>query len=148
VTSTLLKRRAVVAAIVAVVAVVILVIAVAAGGSDHSAVSPTSPSSSSSSTLVRGPAGSAPSIAGSIVTIVGRVQRVDPSGDFVINDGHVEYTIAMSTAVKIADLTGAGLSPDVIQANSSIQVTGALTGSTITAQTVVVPTSAATPPTT
>jgi uncharacterized protein YdeI (BOF family) len=152
VTGTLLKRRAVVAAIVAVVAVVIVVIAVAAGGSDGPAASP---SSSPSPTLVQGPAGSAPSVAGSIVTIagnivtiVGTVERVDPNGDFAINDGHVDYTIAMSTKVKIADLAGADLSPHAIQVNTSIQVTGALAGSTITAESVVVPASAPTPPTT
>jgi len=143
VNNRLLKNKPVVVAIVVVlvVAVVIAVIAIAGGGSDD-------PTDASSTTLVQGAGGSSPSIAGSIVTIVGTVQRIDPSGDFLINDGHVDYAVAMSTAAEVTDLTGAKLSPDAIQVNSSVQVTGALTGSTITAHTVVVPSSPAPPPST
>jgi hypothetical protein len=136
------KDRRVVAAIVVVLVIAIVVIVIALSGSNDQAIPP----KVTSSTLAQGPAGSSPAVAGTIVTIVGTVQKLDPSGDFVINDGHVDYTIAMSPAVKIADLGGTQLSPDVIQISTSIQVTGALAGSTITAQSVVVPTSGATSP--
>jgi hypothetical protein len=136
------KDRRVVAAIVAAIVIAIVVVVIAVSGSDDPAVPP----KVTSSTLAQGPGGSSPSVAGTIVTIVGTVQKLDPSGDFVINNGHVDYTIAMSPLVKIADLGGTQLSPNVIQVGTSIQVTGALAGSTITAQSVVVPTSGATNP--
>jgi len=138
------NRRATVAAVVGALAVAIVIVVMALGGSDDTPA----PAQSTTSSVAAATGGSSPAIAGNIVTVVGTVQKVEPSGDFVINDGHVDYTIAMSPAVKIEDLGGAELSRDAIQVSTSIQVTGPLTDSTISAQTVVVPTGVATPPTT
>lgn len=74
------------------------------------------------------------------VTIAGQVRRVLDNGDFVINDGKVDYTVAMSSSTKVVDLNGADASLDDIQVDGSAQVTGLLSGTTINAETVMVPT--------
>jgi flagellar basal body L-ring protein FlgH len=79
--------------------------------------------------------------AGSIeVTIAGQVRQVLANGDFVVNDGKVDYTVTMSATTTILDVNGAQASPDDVQLDGSAQVTGLLSGSTITAETVTVAT--------
>jgi hypothetical protein len=132
-----LKGRALVVAIVLVVALVVVVALVAFGGSD-SPKGGRAPGAGSVST----PAGAV------VVTIVGKVNTILPNGDFVVNDGHADYTIAMSSTASIVDLNGAVVTAKLIQLDGSVQITGTLEGSTISAQKVIVPTSQEPAPTT
>ena len=132
---------------------VVIVGLVASGCSDSSNSSPSSAPGSSitsdasgvtssatpttTSTQAAAPAGTTGSTE---VTIAGQVRQVLDNGDFVINDGKVDYTVAMSSSTKVVDLNGAEASPDDIQVDGSAQVTGLLSGTTITAETVMVPT--------
>ncbi|HEX3089727.1 MAG TPA: hypothetical protein VHQ23_13820 [Ilumatobacteraceae bacterium] len=74
-----------------------------------------------------------------VVTVAGTVKTVLPDGDFVVNDGHTDYTVSMSSAPSIVDLDGATAAADLIQLGGSVQVTGTVSGTTITADTVIVP---------
>jgi hypothetical protein len=126
----LLKGRVLVVTIVLVVAIVVVVVLVASGGSDSPAVAPgvtTTQASASTS-------------AGAVVTVVGTVNKLIPNGDFVVNDTHSDYTIVMSSNPKVVDLTGVTATAAAIQLDDSVQITGTLTGSTIEAETVIVPT--------
>jgi hypothetical protein len=124
----LLKGRALVATIVVGLAIVIAVVVLATGGSDSPTAAPgvvTTQASASTS-------------AGTVVTVVGTVNKVLPNGDFVANDGHTDYTIVMSSA-KIVDLNGATVAAERIQLDESVQIIGTVSGSTIAAETVIVP---------
>ena len=80
-------------------------------------------------------------IAGTIeVTIAGQVRQVLANGVFVVNDGKVDYTVTMSSTTTILDVNGAPATADDVQVDGSAQVTGLLSGSTIAAETVTVPT--------
>ena len=80
-------------------------------------------------------------IAGTIeVTIAGQVRQVLANGDFVVNDGKVDYTVTMSSTTTILDVNGAPATAADVQVDGSAQVTGLLSGSTIAAETVTVPT--------
>jgi hypothetical protein len=74
-----------------------------------------------------------------VVTVAGTVKTVLPDGDFVVDDGRTDYTVAMSSEPTIVDLDGATAASDLIQLGGSVQVTGTVSGTTITAQTVIVP---------
>ena len=75
-----------------------------------------------------------------VVTVTGLVMQIFSTGDFLLNDGHVSYTVAMSLTTKVVNLRRREVPVQFIQVANSVQVTGLLTGSTITAQTVLVPT--------
>ena len=102
--------------------------------SDSSAVT-----SSTAPTTTQAPA---PTVtAGSIeVTIAGQVRQVLANGDFVVNDGKVDYTVTMSSTTQVFDVNGADATTHDVQLDGSAQVTGLLSGSTIVAETVTVPT--------
>jgi hypothetical protein len=72
--------------------------------------------------------------------VTGLVMQIFSTGDFLLNDGHVSYTVAMSLTTKVVNLRRREVPVQFIQVANSVQVTGLLTGSTITAQTVLVPT--------
>jgi hypothetical protein len=82
----------------------------------------------------------APTPAPPVVTAAGEVKQILPNGDFILDDGHQEYTIAMSSTAKIVNLGGKEVTRQLIQVVGSVQVTGTLSGSTISAQTVLIPT--------
>lgn len=133
---------------------VVIVALVASGCSGSSDSSKSPPSSAPGSTVISGSSAvtssTAPSTteapaptvtAGSIeVTIAGQVRQVLGNGDFVINDGKVDYTVTLSSSTKVLDVNGADASADDIQLDGSAQVTGLLSGTTIAAETVTVPT--------
>jgi len=81
-----------------------------------------------------------PTPAPPVVTVAGEVKQILSDGDFVLDDGHQEYTIAMSSTAKIVNLSGHEVTRQLIQVVGSVQVTGTLSGSTISAQTVLIPT--------
>ena len=110
-----------------------------APGSTVTSTSSVSTSSTTSSTTTQVPA---PTVtAGTIeVTIAGQVRQVLANGDFVVNDGKVDYTVTMSSTTTVLDVNGAQASADAVQVDGSAQVTGLLSGSTIAAETVTVPT--------
>ena len=74
------------------------------------------------------------------VTIAGQVRQVLANGDFVLNDGTVDYTVAMSSTTIILDVNGAPATAADVEVDGSAQVTGLLSGSTIAAENVTVPT--------
>lgn len=74
------------------------------------------------------------------VTIAGQVRQVLANGDFVVNDGKVDYTVTMSSTTIILDVNGAPATAADVQVDGSAQVTGLLSGSTIAAENVTVPT--------
>lgn len=115
-----LRGHALAVAIVLVLAVVGVVAAVELGGSD-SGDGPTT-------------------TAGPLVTVVGTIKQILPNGDFVANDGNADYTIAISSTTKMVDRNGADVTKESLQIAGSVQITGTLIGSTINAQSVLVPT--------
>lgn len=153
-----LHGRALVFVVLVVVAVIVVVIVIASGGSDSSDTAGSSVTSSSTATTVSSAVASstAPTTtpspiatAGSVVvTIAGQVRQVLANGNFVVNDGKVDYTVTMSSTTKVVDLNGAEASPDGIQVDGSAQITGLLSGTTISADSVTIPTPATDTPAT
>jgi hypothetical protein len=100
------------------------------------------------------PTGSAPSVSAAsnvaaqvtaptsapLVTVVGTINKILPNGDFVVNDGHQDYTISMSSTVKIVNLKGGDVTRQFLTLGRTVQITGTLSDSTIRAQKVVIPT--------
>jgi flagellar basal body L-ring protein FlgH len=150
-----LHGRELVFVIAVVVAVVVAIVLIASGGSGSSGTTgssvaagssapagssvTTSAASTSTSTVPQATVTTAGTI---LVTIAGQVRQVLANGDFVVNDGKVDYTVAMSSTTKVVDLNGAAASPDGIQVDGSAQVSGLLSGTTIAAETVMIPTPA------
>jgi hypothetical protein len=75
-----------------------------------------------------------------LVTVVGTINRILPNSDFVVNDGHQDYTIAMSSTAKIVNLKGGDVTRQFLTLGRTVQITGTLSDSTIRAQKVVIPT--------
>jgi hypothetical protein len=98
------------------------------GSTPNDPVTTTAPAAETSTTF-----------APNVVTIVGRVNAVAANGDLALNDGNADYTISMQVSPKVTNLGGAEVSKDLIQVGGQVQVTGLLTGSTIDAQTVIIP---------
>ena len=130
--------------------VIVGLVASGCSGSSDSAGSSASPgssvtsassavTSSTSSTTTQVPA---PTVTAGIieVTIAGQVRQVLANGDFVVNDGKVDYTVTMSSSTTILDVNGAPATAGDVQVDGSAQVTGLLSDSTIAAETVTVPT--------
>ena len=134
---------------------VVLVVLIASGCSDSSSSSPSSATGSSITSVASGVTSSStaptttttkapPAPAGTTgsteVTIAGQVRQVLANGDFVVNDGKVDYTVTMSSSTTILDVNGAPATAGDVQVDGSAQVTGLLSDSTIAAETVTVPT--------
>ena len=151
------RRRLVAAGVALAILVVVGVIAIAAsGGSD-------SPTTQSSAGATAAPADTQPAqpvasgapqpsqpigtAVGAVVTVAGSIKTLLPNGDFVVDDGGNRYTVVMSPATTITDIDGARATADLIQLGGSAQVTGTLTGNTLIADAVIVPTRAAPPAT-
>ncbi len=89
------------------------------------------------------PAPKTPSIApgtGQTTTLIGLVMQVDSSGDFDLTYGNVRLRIVMQPTTAVLNLRGKEVIRPYIQPANYVQVTGALVGTTLTAQTVVVQT--------
>jgi hypothetical protein len=140
------KRRALVAAIVLALVVAIIVAAVALGGSDAPKTAPAGGASTTTQVGATQPSQTTPGVI--IVTVAGSITKILPNGDLGLNDRRVDYTITMSSSPKIVDQNGADVTRDVIQVGGTVQVTGTLTGTTIAAQTMIVPTNPEPVPTT
>jgi hypothetical protein len=82
----------------------------------------------------------APTPEPAIVTVTGQVMRIDPNGDFVLNDGRVGYTVVMSLTTKVINLRGREVPRQFIQVANSVTVTGLLRAPMMDAQTVLIPT--------
>src|SRR4249920_3330417 len=102
-------------------ALAIIVLAVGGCG----AARPTS--GPSSSTTSRTPA-SAP-LESAQTAVIGYVQQVYPTGDFVLDSGQVSYTVVMSPTTMVVNQRGRAISRLFIRAPDSVQVTGVLVGS-------------------
>jgi hypothetical protein len=90
------------------------------------AAAPTSPAT---------PAAVAPS-----TPFTGYVQQIYPTGDFILLDGQVTYTIVMLPTTFVVNLLGRQIPRQAIVVSGSVQVTGTLADSKVNAQTVLVPT--------
>ena len=134
----------------AVAVVIVGLVASGCSGSSNSSNSSSAPASSvavassavTSTTTSSTTTTPAPTVtAGTIeVTIAGQVRQVLANGDFVVNDGKVDYTVTMSSTTIILDVNGAPATAADVQVDGSAQVTGLLSGSTIAAENVTVPT--------
>jgi hypothetical protein len=74
------------------------------------------------------------------VTVLGNVQAIFASGDFLLTDGPTTYTVSMSTTTSIVNLLGHIVPSQFIAVGGAVEVTGPLAGSTIQAELVVVQT--------
>jgi|KBSMisStaDraftv2_1062788.scaffolds.fasta_scaffold286070_2 hypothetical protein len=110
---------------------------------------PTTPSSAAAPTLVSPPSSSAvptqvsapkSSATTQTVVVIGYVQQIQPTGDFVLDDGRVRYTVVMSPTTSVVNERGRAASRLFIRTSGALTVTGELVGSTINAQSVLVPT--------
>lgn len=137
---TKLGSRGVIAAVAGAVALIIAVIVIASSGSDE-----TPGTTSASSTATSAPSTTAGAI---IVTIAGKVTEVQDSSKFVVNDGKTDFSIVTSAATKFVDLQGGVISANNVEVDGTVQVTGAIVGSTITAGTVLFPNGAGPAPAT
>ena len=79
-------------------------------------------------------------VAPEVVTLVGTINRLLPSGEIVINDGQTDYTVAMSATTKVRNLRGNDVTRDFLQLGVQIQVSGTQTGSRLLDPTILVPT--------
>ena len=86
------------------------------------------------------PTPTASTVAPAVVTLVGMITKLLPSGEIVINDGQTDYTVGMSSTTDIRNLSGAAVTRDFIQLGVQIQVSGTETGSRILAPTILIPT--------
>ena len=132
----LFNRRARITGLVLAVGAAILIAVPALSGSDGAAVATTV---ASTTAQVAATAGSSPLVGGGLVTVVGTINKTLANGDLVVNDGHVDYTITLTSTAQIVDLTGVAVARDRLHVDQSVQITGSLSASTITAQTVLVP---------
>ena len=94
-----------------------------------------SPSSGPASTPAPGAATSPPP-----TLVTGQVKQIYSTGDFILDDGHVTYTVVMSPTTAVINLRNRQVPRQYIQVAESVQVTGTVSGSNIEAQTVLVPT--------
>ena len=85
------------------------------------------------------PAPVAPAASGPAV-ITGTVMQVYSNGDFVLNDAHGAFTVVMQASTSVINLRGSEVIRQYIQASNTVKVIGSLSGSNLTAQTVVVQT--------
>jgi hypothetical protein len=86
------------------------------------------------------PAAPAPTPAAAGSPFTGYVQQVDSTGDFILASGAVSYTVVMSPTTAVVNLRGRAITRLFIRVSGSVQVTGTLAGSKISAQSVLVPT--------
>ncbi len=144
------RTRVVVVAVALGVLVIGAIVAAAAAGDSDSRAAPATVESTvggaasqpeaTAATTAQG--ATAPTVAPPdqiVVTVAGTVKTILPDGDFVLDDGHTDYTVSMSATPSIVDLDGAAATADLIQLGGSVQVTGTVSGTTITAETVIVP---------
>ena len=75
----------------------------------------------------------------SLVTIQGQITKMLADGSFEMSDGTNRYTVALPPTTKIVDLKGADVVRGLIVAGIAVQVTGALSGTQISAQNVLIP---------
>ena len=81
-----------------------------------------------------------PTPAPALVTVAGLVTQLSAAGDFILTDADTSYSVAMSRTTKVINLPGREVPRQFIKVAGSVQVTGTLSGSTISAQTVLIPT--------
>ena len=74
-----------------------------------------------------------------VITIVAAINKVADNGDLVVNDGNADYTVVMSPSPKLVNLNGKKVGKELIQVGLSIQITGLLTGTSLSPQTIVIP---------
>jgi hypothetical protein len=72
--------------------------------------------------------------------LTGLVMQVYSTGDFVFYDGHTTLTVVMLANTSVINLRGSEVIRQYIQTSNTVQVTGSLSGSNLTAQTIVVQT--------
>lgn len=70
----------------------------------------------------------------------GYIQQIYSTGDFVLVVGNINYAVVMSPTTMVLNLRGRQIPRQFMGAAQSVTVTGTLAGSTIHAQTIVVPT--------
>jgi len=75
-----------------------------------------------------------------VVTLNGVVAAIFAGGNFLLTVGPKGYTVAMSPTTSIVNLDGHIVPSQFIAVNGSVEVMGPLSGSTVSAQTVVVQT--------
>ena len=81
-----------------------------------------------------------PTPVAALVTVAGLVTQLSAAGDFILTDADTSYSVAMSRTTKVINLPGREVPRQFIKVAGSVQVTGTLSGSTISAQTVLIPT--------
>ena len=82
----------------------------------------------------------APVAAGPQTTVNGHVTQIYPTGDFVFNDGQVDFVVVMSPTTAIINLRGTQVPLQYIQVTGALQITGVFVGAKFRAVTVLVPT--------
>jgi hypothetical protein len=119
------------------------VLAIAAcGGVTAPQAAPSGPTPGSSQavtpTQAQGP--TAPPGTSRPATITGLVMLIYSTGAFRLSDGKSQYTVDMTLTTSVINLRGREVPRQFIQVAGSVTVTGSLSGSTITAEVVAIPT--------
>jgi len=105
-----------------------------------STVVPTPTQVSTPSTASPTQVSTVPAAGATPTVITGYIQEIEPTGDFVIEDGGVRYTVVMSPATSVVNLRGRAASRLFLRTSGAVTVSGALNGSTISAESVLIPT--------
>jgi DNA/RNA endonuclease YhcR with UshA esterase domain len=74
-----------------------------------------------------------------VITIVAAINKIADNGDLVVNDGNGDFTVVMSPSPKVVNLDGKAVGKELIQVGLSVQITGLLTGTSVSPQTIVIP---------
>jgi hypothetical protein len=116
------------------------VVSTPADGSVNPAGSGSAANPTGSATTTTAVAPTDQSFAPAVVTRVVTVTKIASNGDLEVTDASGGFTISMASKPKIVDLAGKSVASDVIQVGLTVQVTGLLEGSNMTAQNVIIPT--------
>jgi phosphate-selective porin len=74
------------------------------------------------------------------ITLTGQVMLIYANSGFLLSDGKTSYTVDMAPTTSTINLRGREVPRQFIQVAGSVTVTGRLSGSTITADVVAIPT--------
>jgi len=132
-----LTRRGTLAVVAGAVALIIAILVIASSRSNSSSAGRTTTPTSTEATTTTAP--------GILTTVAGPVRQILDTDHFVINDGQTDYTIVTSAATKLVDVNGAPMTADSITVAGLVQVTGTVDGTTIDAETIVLPAAAPAP---
>jgi hypothetical protein len=85
-------------------------------------------------------AATASPIGGAATDVSGVVSQVYSTGDFVLNAGALRFTVMMSPTTTVLNIRGRQVPRQFISVSGPAEVTGKVSGSTIAAETIRLPT--------